>query len=175
MMESSTKNSISSGFRKLFACPMTSPPPSLDAVDQQIVALLRIDGRMTFTEIAKRLDIPEATARYRVQRLLQSGAIQIHAWPNPEKLGTPHILMLYLNVENNQVMTVAEQLTGMDEVRFVAVTAGRYNIIADVYYGTHGELLEFLSKLHQVSGVVSYESQIVLKLLKAEYKYTLTY
>lgn len=156
---------------------MNQPHPqstSLDAVDQQIVVLLRQDGRMTFTEIAKRLDIPEATARYRVQRLLQSGAIQIHAWPNPEKLGTPHILMLYLVVENNQVMTVAQQLTSMDEVRFVAVTAGRYNIIADVYYGTHSELLDFLSKLHSISGVLSYESQIVLKLLKAEYKYTLT-
>lgn len=147
----------------------SSPPPSLDAVDQQIVTLLRVDGRMTFTEISKRLDIPEATARYRVQRLLQSGAIQIHAWPNPEKLGTPHILMLYLTVDNSQVMSVAEQLTAMDEVRFVAVAAGRYNIIADVYYGHHGEILDFLAKLQQVSGVVSYESQIVLKLLKAEY------
>ena len=154
--------------------PSSSTHTSLDAVDQQIITLLRLDGRMTFTEISKRLDIPEATARYRVQRLLQSGAIQIHAWPNPEKLGTPHILMLYLVVENTQVMSVAEQLTAMDEVRFVAVTAGRYNIIADVYYGQHSELLDFLSKLHNVSGVLSYESQILLKLLKAEYKYTLS-
>ncbi|MGF1499557.1 MAG: Lrp/AsnC family transcriptional regulator [Elainellaceae cyanobacterium] len=146
---------------------------SLDTVDQEIVNLLRSDGRMAFTEIAKRLGIPEATARYRVQRLLQSGVIRIQAWPNPEKLGKPHILVVWLVVESSQIETVAEVLADMSEVRFVAITAGRYNIFADVYYGTHNELLHFFSKLHQIPGILNYESQIVLKLLKAEYKYTL--
>lgn len=147
----------------------------LDKIDQEIVGLLRIDGRMAFTEIAKRLDIPEATVRYRVQRLLQSELIKVLAWPNPEKLGSPHILIVSLIVENNRIDAVAEELSRMVEVRFVAVTAGRYNIIADVYFGVHEELLAFFARLHQVQGIISYESQIILKLLKAEYKYTLSW
>lgn len=145
----------------------------LDRVDQDIVGLLRIDGRMAFTEIAKRLNIPEATTRYRVQRLLQSGLIQIIAWPNPEKLGTPHVLILSLTLENSQVDRVAAELASMEEARFVAVTAGRYSIVADIYFGTHEDLLGFFAKLHQIQGILSYESQIILKLLKAEYKYSL--
>ncbi len=152
------------------------PPVSagLDQVDQDIIELLRTDGRMAFTEISKRLNIPEATARYRVQRLLQSGVIKVLAWPNPEKLGTPNTLVVLLTVENSKVEGVAEQLAGMDEVRFVAISTGRYSIIADVYFGVYEELLEFFAKLHQIQGIISYESQLILKLLKAEYKYTLT-
>lgn len=146
----------------------------LDQVDQDIIELLRTDGRMAFTEISKRLNIPEATARYRVQRLLQSGVIKVLAWPDPEKLGTPNTLVVMLVVENSKVEGVAEQLAEMNEVRFVAIAAGRYSIIADVYFGVHEELLDFFAKLHKIQGIISYESQLILKLLKAEYKYTLT-
>lgn len=146
---------------------------ALDELDQEIIALLRLDGRMAFKEIAKRLNIPEATARYRVQRLLQSGGIQITAWPNPEKLGIPHMLILSLTAKEGQTDTVAQQLTSMTEVRFVAVTSGRCNIVADIYFGTHEDLLAFFAKLDQIKGILSYDSQIILKLLKAEYKYSL--
>jgi Lrp/AsnC family transcriptional regulator, regulator for asnA, asnC and gidA len=149
-------------------------PIALDPLDQEIVSLLRGDGRIPFTEIAKQLNIPEATARYRVQRLLQSGTIQIHAWLNPEKLGTPHIVVVQLCVENAQIDAVAETLAQMEEVQFVAITAGHHNIVVDVYFGVHDELLAFFAKLHQISGIIRYESQVVLKLLKAEYKYTLS-
>lgn len=149
----------------------SNPHISLDALDQEIIALLRLDGRMSFKEVAKRLNIPEATARYRVQRLLQSGGIQITAWPNPEKLGIPHVLILSLIVKEGRTDAVAEQLTSMTEARFVAVTSGRCNIVADIYFGTHEDLLSFFAKLNQIEGILSYDSQIILKLLKAEYKY----
>jgi Lrp/AsnC family transcriptional regulator for asnA, asnC and gidA len=145
----------------------------LDAIDQDIIDLLRIDGRMSFTEIAKRLDIPEATARYRVQRLLQSGTIKVLAWPNPERMGTPNLLIVQLSVEPSRIEAIVNELASLEEVRFVAVTAGRYNVIVDIFFGVHAELVAFFAKLQQISGILSYESQLVLKLLKAEYKYTL--
>ena len=145
----------------------------LDAIDQDIIDLLRIDGRMSFTEIAKRLDIPEATARYRVQRLLQSDTIKVLAWPNPERMGTPNLLIVQLSVEPSRIEAIVNELASLEEVRFVAVTAGRYNVIVDIFFGVHAELVAFFAKLQQISGILSYESQLVLKLLKAEYKYTL--
>lgn len=146
----------------------------LDEIDHRIISLLRLDGRMSFSEISKRLEMPEATARYRVQRLLQSEIVQILAFPNPEKLGTPHLLVVFLMVEMKHIDEVAQKLGKMEEVRFVAVTSGRYNIIIDIFFGTHSELITFFDKLKQISGIVGYESQLVLKLLKAEYKYTLS-
>jgi Lrp/AsnC family transcriptional regulator, regulator for asnA, asnC and gidA len=149
-------------------------PAALDDLDRDIIGLLKIDGRMSFTEVSKQLDLPEATARYRVQRLLKSKIVKIHATPNPEHLGTPRVVIVQLFVENNKIEAVAETLADIEEVQFVAITAGHHNIVIDVCFGTHDEMLAFYEKLHKVSGVIRYESQVVMKLLKAEYKYVLS-
>lgn len=149
-------------------------PISLDDLDFAIIGLLKTDGRISFTEVAKRLDLPEATARYRVQRLLQSKVVKIHATPNPEHLGTPRVVIVQLFVENGKIDIVADALVEIDEVQFVAVTAGHHNIVIDVCFGTHDELLDFYDKLHRIPGVIRYESQVVMKLLKAEYNYVLS-
>jgi Lrp/AsnC family transcriptional regulator for asnA, asnC and gidA len=150
----------------------TPPTISLDNLDQNIIDLLKVDGRISYKEIAKRLNIPEATARYRVQRLIQSEIIQIQAWPNPKCFGTPHVAIVQLFVENGWINPVAEQLAAIDEVQFVAVTAGRHNIVIDVYFDTHDDLLEFYAKIHSIQGILRYETQIVMKLFKAKYQYT---
>lgn len=147
----------------------------LDATDREIIQLLRLDGRMSFTEVAKRLSIPETTARYRVQRLLQQEVVRIIAWPNPEKMGKPHFIIVWLDIENSQVEAVTEELAKMGEVQFLAVVAaGRYNAIVDIYFAAHEELVAFFSKLRQIPGIRDYESHLVLKLLKAEYSYAFT-
>lgn len=146
----------------------------LDSIDRDIIDLLRTDGRMSFREIARHLDIPEATTRYRVQRLIQSKTIEILARPNPAKIGNTNIIILWLTVENSYIEDVAETLTRLEDVRFVAITAGSNNIVVDVHCGTKEKLFPFFQKLHQIEGIIKYESQTVLKLLKAEYKYTLS-
>ncbi|WP_253274286.1 Lrp/AsnC family transcriptional regulator [Myxosarcina sp. GI1] len=146
----------------------------LDRLDRDIINLLRVDGRMSFREIAQHLDIPEATARYRVQRLLSSEIIKILAWPNPALTGNANFIIVWLTVKNTCVETVAETLSQFEEVRFVAITAGRYNIVVDVYFGEHEQLFAFFQQLHEIPGIIKYESQTILKLLKAEYKYTLS-
>ena len=154
----------------------TSNPPqaSLDDLDRAIIGLLKHDGRMSFSEVSKRLNLPEATARYRVQRLLQSNVLRVNATLNPDLLGTPHVMIVQLFVENGKIDFVAEALVEIEEVQFVAITAGHHNIVIDVCFGTHDELLDFYAKLHQIPGVIRYESQVVMKLLKAEYKYVLS-
>lgn len=145
----------------------------LDAIDQQIIEFLREDGRMTASVIAKRIDIPETTARYRVQRLIQTGTIKVSAWPNPEKLGKPNILIISVAVENGRVREVADAFLQMEEVRYIAVITGRFNIMVDVFFGAHSDLRLFFESFQNIPGIISYESHFILDLLKAEYKYTL--
>ncbi|MBW4474582.1 MAG: AsnC family transcriptional regulator [Stenomitos rutilans HA7619-LM2] len=145
----------------------------LDQVDQQIIDLLRSDGRMTVSEMAKRLSMPETTTRYRVQRLIQSETVKVLAWPNPEKLGKPNILIVSMVVDNSRIRAIAEDFLRMEEVRYVAVITGRFNLMIDVFFGVHAELMAFFEKLQQIPGIISYESHFILDLLRAEYKYTL--
>jgi Lrp/AsnC family transcriptional regulator for asnA, asnC and gidA len=129
---------------------------------------------MSFKEIAKQLDLPETTARYRVQRLLQQEIIRVVAWPNPEKTGKPHFMIVWFDVENSQIEAVTEELSKMEEVQFLAViAAGHHNLIVDVYFGVHEELVAFFQKIRQMSGIRHYESHLVERLVKAEYSYVI--
>lgn len=145
----------------------------LDKIDRQIIDLLRLDGRMAVSEMAKRLSIPETTTRYRVQRLIQSETVKVLAWPNPEKLGKPNILIVSIVVENSRLKAVAAEFLNMEEVRYVAIITGRFNLMVDVFFGKHAELMMFFEKLQSISGVISYESHFIIDLLRAEYKYTI--
>jgi Lrp/AsnC family transcriptional regulator for asnA, asnC and gidA len=150
----------------------SSPRLSLDELDTQIVQLLHKDGRMAYTEIAKRLDAPEATIRYRVQRLIETGAITIQAYLNPYKLGYRHIALMGLQVADlERAEAIAAELASLDSVSYVAFTTGAYDLFLELTYDTHEGLLEFTRMVRSMPGVVSSKTEVVLKLLKTQYSF----
>lgn len=151
---------------------LSSPRLDLDALDTRIVQLLHRDGRMAYTEIAKQLGSAEATIRYRVQRLIESGAIKIQAYLNPDKLGYRHIALVGLNFSDlNRAEEVAAELMQSDFVSYVAFTAGVHDLSIEVTFDDHAGLLKFLAQLRAMPGVVSSQTQVVLKLLKSQYSF----
>ncbi len=152
--------------------PNQSTYPSVDELDLSIINLMKVNGRISYKDVSTRLDIPEATARYRVQRLLSSNLINIETWANPNHLGTVHAAIMNLFVESGQVNYVAAQLAKMDEVQFLSVVSGCHNIVVNVSFGVQEDLLRFYDKLTAIKGLIRYETQIVKKLLKSRYAYS---
>jgi Lrp/AsnC family transcriptional regulator for asnA, asnC and gidA len=150
-----------------------SPPSerlSLDELDVGIVQLLHKDGRMAYTEIAKLLGSAEATIRYRVNRLVENGAIRIQAYLNPDKLGYRQIALISLSFTDLMLAKkVAYEMSRLDQVSYVAFTAGHYDLFLEVTFEEHTNLLDFLSELRSRSGITVAHTQIVLKLLKSQY------
>ncbi len=145
---------------------------NLDELDVEIVQLLHKDGRMPFTEIAKKIGVSEATIRNRVQRLTNSGAITIQAYLNPNKLGFRNIALIELKiVDLDRAQTIASELVAQDSVSYVAFVAGSYDLFVEVTYDTNEGLLDFLAALRAKSGVSNCETAIVLKLLKTQYSF----
>lgn len=145
---------------------------NLDDLDIEIVQFLHKDGRMPFTEIAKKVGVSEATIRNRVQRLTNSGAITIQAYLNPNKLGFRSIALITLKmVDLDRAQAIALELVEQDSVSYVAFVAGSYDLFIEVTYDTNDGLLNFLSALRAKSGVSNCETAIVLKLLKTQYSF----
>lgn len=145
---------------------------NLDELDIEIVQLLHKDGRMPFTEIAKKIGVSEATIRNRVQRLTSSGAITIQAYLNPNKLGFRNIALIELKIVNlDRAQAIASDLVEQDSVSYVAFVAGSYDLFVEVTYDTNEGLLDFLATLRAKSGVSNCETAIVLKLLKTQYSF----
>lgn len=144
---------------------------NLDLTDRCIIALLQVDGRLSHTEIARRLGIPEATVRRRMKRLLDERAIRIVAQPEPFKTGFSVRTIIGLKVQPGRVMEAIAALRPLQQVRYIGVTAGTYDIVVETIFQDNKELRDFLLEtLGQTPGLVSSETSYLLDIAKWAYK-----
>ncbi len=143
----------------------------LDAIDEQLIAHLQVDGRRPYTQLAKEVGLSEAAVRQRVQRLIESGTVQIVAVTDPLQLGLLRQAMVLIKVEGD-VRSVAEELAAFDEVDYLVLTAGSVDVLAEVVVPDDEALLDLLNeRIRKVPGVVSTESVIYLRLEKQTYQW----
>ena len=145
--------------------------PTLDDLDRSIIELMKVNGRITYKEVSDRVNIPEATARYRVQRLLNNDLLLLETWIDPNQMGSPQAAIMNLTVESSRVNAVAQELAQLEEVQFLSIVAGLHNIVVNVSFNTQDELLRFCDKLGTIRGILQYDTQIVTRLVKAHYDY----
>lgn len=120
-------------------------PRQLDSLDQRIVAGLAVNGRLSFRELARDLDVSEATIRQRYTRLSDSGAVHVMAIVNPLRMGYSHTCWVGIRLTPGaRAQDVAEALTTLDRSSYVAVTVGRYDVLAEIVTRSGEELLTAL-------------------------------
>jgi len=89
----------------------------LNNLDTALLNLLIKDGRASFADIARQLNISRTHARDRVQAMIESGLIeQFTAVINPEKLGKTVSSFIDLKVAPNAIEDIAEDLASKPEV-----------------------------------------------------------
>ncbi|SNS91402.1 Lrp/AsnC family transcriptional regulator, regulator for asnA, asnC and gidA [Asanoa hainanensis] len=142
----------------------------LDDVAKQIIEQLQEDGRRPYATIGKAVGLSEAAVRQRVQRLLDAGVMQIVAVTDPLQLGFPRQAMIGLRVSGD-LEQVADRLAEFDEVDYVVITAGSFDLLCEVVCRDDDHLLEILKRLRTVEGVLSTEAFVYLKLRKQTYSW----
>ncbi|MEH0843400.1 Lrp/AsnC family transcriptional regulator [Micromonospora sp. CPCC 205711] len=140
----------------------------LDDVAKQIIEQLQEDGRRPYATIGKAVGLSEAAVRQRVQRLLDAGVMQIVAVTDPLQLGFPRQAMIGLRTDGD-LEAVADRLAGFEEIDYVVITAGSFDLLAEVVCRNDAHLLEILQKLRAVEGVLATEAFVYLKLRKQTY------
>jgi Lrp/AsnC family transcriptional regulator for asnA, asnC and gidA len=143
----------------------------VDAIDEEIIRQLQIDGRRPYTQLAKAVGLSEAAVRQRVQRLLDQGVMQIVAVTDPISLGLRRQAMVGIKIQGD-LRRVADELAALDEVVYVVLTAGSLDLIAEVIVPNDEALLDVLNnKIRKVPGVVATETSIYLSLRKQTYQW----
>ena len=149
--------------------PAQAASPLLDAPNRAIIEALQRDGRQPYGAIAESVGLSEAAVRRRVQRLRESGIVQIVAVTDPLQLGFTRQAMIGINVEGD-VRTVAEKLSAMQEVDYVVMCAGSFDLLAEIVCEDDEHLLLVLNdSVRAISGVRATESFLYLKLAKQTY------
>lgn len=137
--------------------------------DMEIIRCLHDDARMSMVQIAKEIGVPESTVRSRVTRLTENGILDFVAVTNPFKLGYRLWVMIAIQTELTKIHHVAQGLSDLPEVYFVAVITGGYDIIVSASFRSNEEFLEFIStKLSGISGITRTANYSLLKIYKRE-------
>ena len=141
---------------------------ALDEIAKRIIEQLQADGRQSYAAIGKAVGLSEAAVRQRVQRLHEAGVMQIVAVTDPLRLGFRRQAMIGLRCEGD-LEKVADELAAMDEIDYVVLTAGSFDLLLEVVCEDDDHLLEILSRVRSVPSVTSSETFVYLKLRKQTY------
>jgi Lrp/AsnC family transcriptional regulator for asnA, asnC and gidA len=144
-----------------------------DKTDIKIVNLLLEDGRMSASEIARRMgDISERAVRYRIDRMLEEAVIQISAVVNPESLGFTIKADVWLEVESDMILDVARKMALFENVTYVACGIGQNDISIQVVAKDTAEIYYFVTEVvRKVPGVRKTTTSIVPIILKDVYQW----
>ena len=143
----------------------------LDEVSKQIIEHLQQDGRRSYAEIARAVGLSEAAVRQRVQRLIDTGFMQIVAVTDPLQVGFTRQAMIGVSVDGD-LTPVGDALADMDEVAYVVTTAGSVDILAEVVCEDDEHLLTLVNdRIRTLPGVRSTETFVYLKLNKQHYNW----
>jgi Lrp/AsnC family transcriptional regulator for asnA, asnC and gidA len=150
---------------------LRSKPHQLDDVSRSIIEQLQFDGRRSYAEIGKKIGLSEAAVRQRVQKLTDSGVMQVVAVTDPIQLGFNRQAMIGVKCSGDS-SELAQKLSAMPEVDYVVLTAGSFDILAEVVCENDDELISLLnSKIRSLPGVTVTESFVYLKVAKQVYNW----
>lgn len=140
-----------------------------DETSKLIIEQLQTDGRRSYAEIGKAVGLSEAAVRQRVQKLTESGTIQIVAVTDPMQLGFTRQAMIGVRATGD-TREVAARLAELTAVDYVVLTAGSFDLLVEVVCEDDEELIGLLNdEIRTIPGVASTETFVYLRLHKQRY------
>jgi Lrp/AsnC family transcriptional regulator for asnA, asnC and gidA len=146
---------------------------NFDKIDIKIVNLLLEDGRMPASEISRRIgDISERAVRYRIDRMVNEGVIQISAVARPQAFGLTTIADIWLEVESDRILEVAKKMAEFDNVSYVACGIGESDVSIQIVAKDTSEIYQFVTEVvRKVPGVRKTTTSIVPLIIKDVYQW----
>ena len=116
----------------------------LDDINGQIIDILREDGRSSNASIARRLGVSEGTIRRRLNMLINSGIVKVNVILNSAKMGLSTEAIIGIQVDPDKVEMVGESLSKLNEIEWVSITTGSFDMFVWVTVQSAEQLGFFL-------------------------------
>lgn len=142
--------------------------PSLDDIDRALIAELMADGRATYAKLAPIVGLSQAAVRTRVQRLLDEHLVVVTGRVDPATFGLGVFAFAFLEVDGD-TQKVAASLAAIDEAVFIAIGAGRYDMLVELRCENADGLLAALDEVRVAEGVRRVQSATVLHYEKQDW------
>lgn len=141
--------------------------PQLDALDNQLVALLAQDARVSNRRIAAEIGVTEGTVRGRIKRLQQEGLIVFTAITGFQLGQSAHLAFINIQADVDRVREIAAKIADVPGINAVLITMGQFNINAMTLIDDLTTLVELASdRILAIEGVHHVETSIAVKTIK---------
>lgn len=139
----------------------------LDDLDHRLIALLRSNARLPIAKLAAHLGVSRATAKARLDRLVEGGAIAGFTVVTvaAQSHGVRAITMI--EVETKREDAVLKRLMGIPELRQLHTTNGRWDYVAELEAADVAAFDDLLRTIRQIDGIGATDTSILLKARKA--------
>ena len=116
----------------------------MDEIDRAILRELQTDGRIAYADLGPKVGLSASAARQRLQRLLDSKAVQVVGVTDPMAMGGQAMALLGIGVDGDP-RAVADALAARAEVVYAVLTSGGFDLFAEVVAAGPRELLDFVN------------------------------
>lgn len=135
----------------------------MDALDQQLISLLRSNARTSVATLAHRLKVSRGTITNRIARLEDEGVIvgyTVRLRPDTQ----PNEIRAWMSivVEGNETRAVIASLLGEPGVAALHDTNGRWDLLAELRAENLTELSSVLERIRLIRGIHTSETSIHL-------------
>ncbi|WP_055589085.1 Lrp/AsnC family transcriptional regulator [Peterkaempfera griseoplana] len=130
----------------------------MDDIDRAILRELQTDGRIAYADLGPKVGLSASAARQRLQRLLDSKVVQVVGVTDPMAMGRQSMALLGISVDGDP-RAVADVLAQREEVVYMVLTAGPYDLFAEVVCGQPADLLDLVNDVvRPIDGVTGVET-----------------
>jgi len=141
----------------------------LDNIDFAIITSLMQDGRKSFRQISREINVSTPTVEIRFKRLKESRIIKnIQPIFDLEKFKNIILSIFYIKIDSPESENVIKELESFSEITNLYFTTGEYNLIAKAVSYDQSQLEDTRQKISKIKGIKSFYSQILYKTLKDE-------
>ncbi|WP_319451897.1 MULTISPECIES: Lrp/AsnC family transcriptional regulator [unclassified Mycobacterium] len=137
----------------------------MDEVDEAIVELLEVDGRLTHREIARTVGLSRSSAAARVQRLIASGQVVVRGAVHPAVIGRGALAHVSL-VVSGPAAPLAAEIARRDDVPFLSLTSGPHGLIAEVRTASARDVDRTVSELRSLDGVTGVDTLTYVEVIR---------
>lgn len=149
---------------------MLFPSDLLDEINLRIIDILTRDASRPFVEIAKELEISDATVHMRVRRLTAAGIIRKFTVATDSRLlGYDHLAFMGINMKEGSADEVTARLSKFDEILEIHEIHGRFDLLLKIRARNLEEMRDIVvNKIRRLPQITDAELMAVLKTTKEE-------
>jgi Lrp/AsnC family transcriptional regulator for asnA, asnC and gidA len=145
--------------------------PVLDELDRRIIGVLSKDARVSNRRFAALLGVTEGTIRSRIKRLEQDNLIRLTAVTNVASVGSPKVVLIWIQAVHSDVKRLCKQIADMPEIRSVILMLGRCDILAIGLFSRLEDVIEVANnRILSLPGVRHVETSVAVKTLKYDHR-----